>query len=154
METIKPAHNHYRNRIQLDCSDPQLTDQSYKKQCDINTIMLQYQKTGLLPQQTTIPGQYIDTTLTPSLETAFEVTRNAIDAFYNLPPDIRRLMDNNPSQLESFILNKDNDHILKKHGIIIEQKLSEPQATLNDVIKTLKETSTKSDKNLKEVQNA
>lgn len=138
MKTINPKNNHTRRRITLDCSEPQLTDQSYKNQCDINIIMEQYKKTGLLPQQTTLQPKYTDNTIIPTLEDAFNITNAAIDAFNSLPPDIRRLMDNNPAQLELFIQNPENEYVLKKHGIIIENHIPEPEVTLKDINETLK----------------
>ena len=96
-------HHELRRRTTIDCSSPVLTDQSYKNACDINVIMEQYAKTGLLPHQTSLEPQYLDNTLVPSLEIAFDIVSAASDAFFSLPPDIRKLMDNDPSQLENFI---------------------------------------------------
>ena len=61
-------------------------DQSYKNACDINLIMEAYAKTGLLPQTTTIPPKFVDNTGIPTLEEAFNVVNNAVNAFYELPP--------------------------------------------------------------------
>lgn len=124
--------------VGIDCSEEQITDQSYKQASDINNIMKQYEKTGMLPYQTTIPGTYTDNSLIPDLETAFEIANRALDAFDSLPPEVRRLMDNDPTQLESFIQNDENIAILKKHGIIVDRP--QPEPTLKDVIQTLKET--------------
>lgn len=107
-----------RNRVTIDCSHPQLTDQSFKNQCDINNIMTQYSKTGLLPQQNNIQPKFQDNTLIPDLNTAFELVNSAIDGFNQLPPTIRKLMDNNPANLELFIQDADNTEILAKHGLI------------------------------------
>ena len=137
-----PITNHHELRIDvgLDCSQETHgggADQSFKNQCDINLIMKQYEKTGMLPQQTSIPARYSDNTNIPSLEAAFEATSKAMDAFYELPPEVRRHMDNDPSQLENFINNDENIPLLKKHGIIIER--AQPEPTLRDVINQLKE---------------
>lgn len=115
----------------VDFSEPQLTDQSYANACDINVIMAQYAKTGLLPQNSTIPPRYIDTTQVPTLEQAFSAVNSALEAFNDLPPTIRKLMDNDPSQLENFIADPNNADLLLKHGILIQTKPTE--STLSKV---------------------
>lgn len=144
-KTITPCYNHKRRRITLNCTE-HITDQSFKKQCDINAIMTQYQKTGMLPQQTTIPARYIDSSEIPTLEAAFEVTHKAYEAFQTLPPEVRRHMDNNPAQMEEFINNPKNLPILKEHGIIIETPYVKPDAKLQDVVDALKQTNKHTEK--------
>nr|QJB20474.1 MAG: internal scaffolding protein [Microvirus sp.] len=125
-------HHELRRRVTVDCSSPILTDQSYKNACDINVIMEQYAKTGLLAHQTSKEPQYLDNTLVPSLEVAFDIVSAASEAFFSLPPDVRKLMDNDPSQMENFVSNDENAEILKKHGLIIS-KAEPPESTLSKV---------------------
>lgn len=135
MEKFKITNHHeLRRDVSIDCSSPILTDQSFAKQCDINVIMAQYAKTGMLPQQTHTIPRYIDNTLIPNLEEAFSVVNAAVDMFYDLPPTIRKLMDNDPSQLEAFISNPSNRQLLIDEGLIspdvpsvVEQPLTSPQ---------------------------
>lgn len=112
-------HHELRRDVSIDCSSPVLTDQSFKNACDVNVIMANYAKTGMLSHTTTIEPKFIDNTSIPTLEHAFDIVNRAEDAFYSLPPDIRRLMDNDPSQLESFIANDNNRDILIKNGVLI-----------------------------------
>lgn len=130
-------HHELRTDVGLDCSQEiggGGADQSFKKQCDINIIMKQYEKTGMLPQQTHIQPRYVDNSQVPSLEAAFEATNRAMEAFYDLPPEVRRAMDNDPSQLENFIANPENEKILEKHGIIVKTPIVQPDAKLKDVV--------------------
>ena len=110
-----------RRDVSIDCSKPILTDQSFKNACDINNIMAQYAKTGLLPQGATQEPRYIDNTQIPTLEEAYRVVNQANQAFYDLPATIRRLLDNDPSQLENFVANPENREILEKHGLIVKK---------------------------------
>lgn len=110
-----------RKRVSLDVSKPVLTDQSSKNMSDINNIMLQYQKTGLLPVQQEKVAQYIDNTLAMPLEQAHELIRDARTMFAELPAPIRKLMDNDPTNLVSFLNDSDNKEILIKHGVIEEK---------------------------------
>ena len=121
-------------RVQYDCSEPLITDQSSQKESDINNIMKQYGITGMLPN-ITIPGEYRDNSNTPTLEAAYDIVNAANEAFFQLPPNIRKLMDNQPSQLENFIADPNNADLLKKHGILIS-KNEVPVSTLTKPVTT------------------
>ena len=114
-------HHELRRDVSIDCSSPILTDQSYKNACDINIIMANYAKTGLLPTFREQNPIYIDNTTIPNLMEAFEISNRAIEMFNDLPPDVRRLMDNDPANLEQFVLNPENAEILAKNGMILKQ---------------------------------
>ena len=126
---ITNHHQELRRDVSIDCSEPKLTDQSYKNQCDINIIMANYAKTGMLSHTTTIEPKFIDNTSIPTLEEAFDIVNRAEEAFYSLPPDIRRLMDNDPSQLELFIQDPNNKDILLKNGVIVQKQEPKPSET-------------------------
>lgn len=115
-----------QRKCDIDCSEPILTDQSYKQACDINNIMAQYAKTGYLPQNITVPARYVDNTLIPSFEQSYEIVLKAQEAFYQLPADIRKLMDNDPSQLENFISDPANTDILVSRGVLVQREPVEP----------------------------
>jgi len=114
-------HNELRRRTIIDCSEPKLTDQSHKNMCDINLIIAQYQKTGLFQHISKIQPQYKDNTTNPTLEASFNFVNQALNLFNQLPPTIRKLMDNNPANMDSFISNPENADILKKHGLLVEK---------------------------------
>lgn len=120
-------HHELRRRIAIDCSEPKMTDQSYKNLCDINNIMAAYAKTGLFGHLNSQQPIYIDNTLVPGLEAAFNIANTAMELFSDLPAEVRKLMDNDPRNLESFINNPDNADILLKTGVIV--KTSEPKPT-------------------------
>lgn len=119
-------HHELRKDVSIDCSSPIMTDQSYKNACDINVIMANYAKTGMLSHVTDKTPKYLDCTEIPSLERAYDLVYAAEEAFADLPPDIRKLMDNNPANLESFILNPANADILVRNGLILKK---EPKQT-------------------------
>lgn len=137
METEIKSLNNYPKRdtgITFDEKND-MTDQSYKNSSDINVIMKQYEKTGLLPQQTHIEPKFGDFSNTPDLIEAFNIANRAVEAFDSLPPDIRKAMDNNPANLELYISNPENYETLKKHGIVVERQ--KPDATNQDIIDAL-----------------
>lgn len=106
-----------RKRISLDLSHPQITDQSMAKATDINNIMSQYEKTGMLPQQNTKTPMFINCKDIPSYETSYNIIRSAKEAFSALPATIRKLMDNDPSKMESFIANPEHRDLCVKYGL-------------------------------------
>lgn len=138
-------HHELRQRTSLDVSSPLLTEQEHKNSCDINHIVAQFQKTGVMPPNTKIP-QYLDSTNIPSLEDAFRTVSEARTAFLDLPANIRRLMDNDPSQMEQFLSNNENAEILLKYGVIQERITPEPETTLKDVVNVLKESTKQTEK--------
>lgn len=114
-------HHELSRPVNHDFSEPQITDQSYTNACDINVIMAQYAKTGMLGHISVKTPTYQDNTIIPTLMDSFNIVNEAYDQFLQLPPTIRKLMDNNPANLEIFINNPENADILKKHGILVEK---------------------------------
>lgn len=108
-----------RTRITTDCSSPILTEQSHANSVDINYIVAQFKKTGMMPQTLKTP-QYLDNTDQPTLIDAFYAVQDAHTAFLNLPAKVRALMGNNPANLENFIADSENHDILLKHGVLIK----------------------------------
>lgn len=119
-------HHELRERRQIDCSHPKLTDQSFAKMCDINTIMAQYAKTGMLPHFKKADPQFIDTTELPSLMDAHAAVNHSKKLFNDLPAVIRRAMDNNPANLENYLSDPENQKFLLKHGVL-EDKTPKPK---------------------------
>jgi len=116
-----------RNRQSIDCSHPILTDQSSKNMCDINKIVAQYAKTGMLPQfQQKIP-QYGDFSNLPTLAAAMEIVQEAKQQFMELPANIRKLMDNDPRKFETFLQDPTNHETLLKAGLIVQKPIPHTQ---------------------------
>ena len=113
-------HHELRHHVELDCSSPILTDQSFKNACDINVIMSNYAKTGMLGHVNESEPKYIDNTIIPDLAKAYDIVNLAEQMFFDLPANVRKLMDNDPSQLENFINNPENKDVLLKSGLIID----------------------------------
>ena len=47
-------------RVRFECVGPLMTKQSFKEECDINTIMAQYENTGLVTHVKEHQGNYLD----------------------------------------------------------------------------------------------
>lgn len=124
---MKSIDRKLRVRQSVNLGKKQITDQSYKKMCCINSIVANYQKTGILSHQKQKIAQYIDNTKIPSLMDAQELLRDAKESFLALPSQIRKLMDHDPTKLVEFIQNQENQELLVKHGIIELREKVEPK---------------------------
>lgn len=123
---MKCTNNHHlRRSIKLNCNEPSLTDQSMKEVSNINTIMKNYEKTGMLPQMSKKVARYIDNTGVPSLTEASEALAQARELFMELPSQVRKEMDNDPTKLVEFIQNPRNQEFLVEHGVILKQAKSD-----------------------------
>lgn len=127
MEKIITKRKNGTLRVQTKTKGASKTDQSDKNMVNINNIMLQYQKTGLLPQFKEKVTQYIDTTQIPSYMEAQAQIREAKSLFEQLPSQVRKLMQNNPENLEKVLENPDYTEMLIKYGIL-DKKEAKPVA--------------------------
>lgn len=132
MKQINSISTHSRRRQILDASQEIITDQSWKKSSYINNIMSHYMKTGLLLEPNKAFAKYIDNTTALPLEDAYKLVNEAKDLFLELPSSLRKQMDNDPSQLESFLSNPENRAQLEAHGLVqplIKPLKAEPVTT-------------------------
>lgn len=113
------ASNPEHNCKGLDCSDdPGRTDQSFKDECDINTIMAQYLRG--VPIRHTATGQplFEDFTTAPDFLQAMQTIAHAQEQFAALDSSIRNRFQNNPAAFLDFINNEANRDEAIKLGII------------------------------------
>lgn len=104
-------------RIVTASSKPSRTRQSFRDECDINLIMSKYSKNGGF-ELPTRPPVYADVYDTPDLQTAYEVMRDAEDAFMRLPSDLRKYLDNDPRRMLAEIESGDNLDVYRDFGIL------------------------------------
>lgn len=94
----------------IDCSDlPSLTRQEFADECDINNLMAQFEKTGIIPSNVNkSEPRYLDVSDVPDLPAALSMLNEATTAFMSLPAKVRREFDNDPLQFIAFAENPDN----------------------------------------------
>lgn len=103
--------------------EPSMTDQSYRNEVNVNSIMKKYFK----DRDASIfrgPGSFIDLTTVTDLQGAFARVAAAEDAFMQLPSEIRTSLDNDPRNLESYLANPKNFDDAVKYGLF--EKPPEP----------------------------
>lgn len=86
--------------------EPTLTQQHFKNECDINTVLSRYSETGLMPNH---PGSfYGDFSDELSYQNALDCLQNTRDEFLTLPAIVRANFDNDPGKLIRFVNDPNN----------------------------------------------
>lgn len=101
------------------------TKQEFTKECDINTIMGKYQKSGILPEYT--KGYFSDVSNFPDYQTAMEQITIAKTNFNQLNSDIRSKFENDPSKLLNFLKDEKNADEAYELGIINKPSEGQPE---------------------------
>ena len=103
--------------------DESMTQQHFKDECDINSIIRRYQKTGFLVDPLT-PGtaepMYGDFAAEQDFLTAQTLIAHASQAFDELPAWLRKRFSNNPAELLAFLEDESNREEAVKLGLISE----------------------------------
>lgn len=99
------------------------TKQSFKAECDINTIMAKYQSTGQMPQLNLGNPQYEDTTGYDFQEAA-QLVASAKSQFNELPSSLRNRFENDPAKFLNFTSNPNNRVELAQMGLLTPEATS------------------------------
>ena len=84
-----------------------LAQQHFKEQCDINRIVAQYAKTGLVPQSAATPMAEDFVGIT-DYHTAMNAIRRGDEAFSTLSADVREKFKNDAGRFVDFCLDPGN----------------------------------------------
>lgn len=93
------------------------TQEQFKEECDINTIVKRFGLTGELPDNPRIP-QYGDFTGVMDFHTAQNAVRQAEEGFMELPPQIRARFANDPQKLLEFMADDNNRQEAERLGLV------------------------------------
>lgn len=103
--------------------------QSFKEECDINTILRKFSVTGELPDNVRVP-QYGEFEESFDFMSAMNVVRAAEEAFAAMPSDVRERFNNDPARFVEFANDSSNYDEALKMGLVV----SRPRDTLGDVV--------------------
>lgn len=118
-----------RPRVQVDCGGISKTEQCHKQKCNVNNIIGQYRKTGLL-QQRLQSGVYGDFTSIEDYQTNLHRIQDAQGDFAALPSAIRKRFHNNPGELVEFALNPQNRQEAIELGLLPNNAIEPPVVPL------------------------
>ena len=96
---------------------PSQTQQAFKQETDINYILRQYDKTGLITHVNKAAAQYGDFTEVNEYQESLNRVIAAQDAFMELPSAIRKQFGNDPGAFFEFATNPDNLDAMVKMGL-------------------------------------
>lgn len=105
-----------RVAVKLVCADPSRAKQSMKQECDINFIVGQYKKTGLITHVSRQAGYY-DNVETLDFHTAMNIIANAEQTFDQVPAHIRKKFGNDMAAFYEFAQNPENIDEMVKLGL-------------------------------------
>lgn len=103
-------------RVTVECGEG-LTEQSHKQECDMNYILRQYHKTGLIRHAKEHQGKYDDVSSQDFQEAMF-IVKSAENMFAELPSNIRKRFENNPASFLEFVQNPQNEAEMRTLGIL------------------------------------
>jgi phage internal scaffolding protein len=100
------------------CSDPSLTQQQFRDESDINTIVNVFLKTGHLPDSVSMP-QYADYEGVFDFQSAMNVVRMADENFMRMPAQVRARFHNSPQEFLDFFADPGNRDEAVRLGLAV-----------------------------------
>lgn len=115
MPNIRSAYQ-ARERFPLNTEGDSLTQQQFADECDINSIMARYQRTGALEHFNRHGANYADVGAV-EFQDAMNLVINARQMFNELPSTLRKRFHNDPVQFYEFVQDPDNAEAAHELGI-------------------------------------
>lgn len=110
-----------RHRVRLTCEDKSRTLQSAQEECNINNIMANWKRTGIITHGQVTTGKYDDLADIP---TDYHESMNQLlaaqDAFASLPATVRKKFNNDPGELLDNMSDPENRQLLIDAGLLNE----------------------------------
>ena len=112
----------------LKCLDDSLTQQQFKEESDINTIVDRFMKSGVLPNPINMP-QYIDYEGVFDFQSAMNTIRQADENFMRMDAKIRARFNNSPQEFLEFFGNPENIEEAIRLGLAVPQTVVETKVS-------------------------
>jgi phage internal scaffolding protein len=127
MKFISAYDNHDARSTEtgLKCLDSSLTQQQFKEESDINTIVDRFMKTGYLPEPASMP-QYVDYEGVFDFQSAMNVVRQADENFMRMDAKVRARFHNSPQEFLEFFANPDNSDEAVRLGLAVPHAKESP----------------------------
>lgn len=114
-----------RKRVQTINKEPSITDQSYKKECDVNHIINKFMKTGQITHLARQSGIYADVSNITDLQDSLSKIQLAQEALGSLPAKLRDRFQNDPQKMIDFINDPKNTEECIQYGLKTRTQVSE-----------------------------
>jgi len=112
----------------LSCNDPSLTQQQFKEESDINTIVDRFMKSGVLPTAVNMP-QYMDYEGVFDYQSAMNAVRAADEQFLRMDAKVRARFNNSPQEFLSFFADPANTDEAIRLGLAVPKPAVETQVS-------------------------
>lgn len=147
IETIQTKYG-VRRRVALRFTedDVSMTDQSFKKECDINNIVAKFKKTrdpSLLKQR---QGVYADVSEYGDLSDAYMKVQNAEEAFATVPAALRAKLDNDPVKFIQYMNDPNNIEEAVQYGIMSRKESKSDSSLSTEPVKEKSKSSKQAQK--------
>ena len=104
---------------------PSLTKQSFTKECNVNTIMEKYQKTGAIEHVNKNEASY-GYASGQDFSEAMAIIATGKTMFEELPSSIRTKFQNDPAQFLDFVQDPNNLEEMRKLGLATQKSKTTP----------------------------
>jgi phage internal scaffolding protein len=111
-----------------------VTKQSHKSECDINNILSQFKKTGIITHISNSKPNYSDLPDNIDYQTSLNLLIQADDAFSQLPSVVRRYFNNSPAELLQALSDPDQHDKLVEYGILNPKPTPQPPGNPDNAI--------------------
>lgn len=109
-----------RPLVQIDCSEPVLTQQHFKNDCDIDQILAKYARTGTFDHLASRNGDYSDLLDATDFHDCMNRVIEAQEVFNSIPAHVRARFQNDPAQFLEFVSNPANRNEMVRMGLMAE----------------------------------
>lgn len=117
-KNLPPAKSRARVRVQTIITEPSMTKQSFGPECNINTILSRYAKSGVIEHLNNREGFYGDFAEIPDYQTALDIVYTAEDQFLQLPAQVRKFFNNDPSFMLAYMQDPKNKKTCQTLGLL------------------------------------
>jgi len=123
MENKFRTHYGPHKKVQLVCKGPSRTKQSFKEECDINSILKRFEKTGELTHLMKAEPKFGEFADVGTFHQAMGVVALANEQFAALSAHVRKRFNNNPEEFLEFTGNPENAQEMVKLGLATRTEL-------------------------------
>lgn len=117
-----------RIRVSVNASGPSMTKQQFKAECDINNILKQFSKTGIIDHINRSSAVWADLPPQMDYQESLRLVLEADEAFSTLPSRVRDRYGNDPSRFLSALSDASERDFLTEVGVFKKPYVGRPES--------------------------
>lgn len=107
-----------RVRVRSVNDQPEVTKQSFREECDINNIIRQFQRTGVVRHLNEARASFADISELGDFHDAIALVELASESFMELPAKVRKVFDHDPAKFLDAAHDPEKRYLLEAAGLI------------------------------------